>query len=454
MKIQTHKHSPIAFVELLKACAMKKDLHEGVRLHAHILEHHGLLQKSPHIATTLISMYAKCGAIQKAHQLFRELPARDVVSWNALIAGYAQHGQIREAFNLLERMRNDGISPNPITLTSALKACGSSGSIGKGQQIHDEIVARGFLEKNIIVLGNALVGMYAKCGMLAEAQQMLERLPIRDVVSWSALIAGYSEQGHGNQALSCLDEMQKEGIMPNEITFVCVLKACHSIGAIEKGKQIHNEIASMGLLKKSVMLGNALVDLYAKCGILAKAQEVLEELPIRDIISWNTLITGYAQQGQVQQALNNFEHMQSEGLSPDHITFLSLLSACNHLGLLDEAQMLFKNMSGKYRITLNFEHQTCMVMVLGCAGNFESAMSLIKVMPCDYTSGWLALLAACRKWGHVKLGRVAFEQVVQLDSHCAAAYALMASIFVAAGMKEEAQKVKSIEAEICCLSLV
>ena len=248
--------------------------------------------------------------------------------------------------------------------------------------------------------------------------------------------------------------MQDEGVSPDAVTYASILKACGSIGDKDRCLRIHTEVVNKGFDKGCHQVCNTLIDLYVKRGLFEEAQKVFDGIQVRTIVSWNALITGYAQQGQIHEALECFESMQNEGLSPNEATFSCVLCACIYLGLLDEAQMLFKNMSGKFRITLNFEHQTCMVMVLGCAGHFESAISLIKVMPCDYTSGWLALLAACRKWGHVKLGRVAFEQAVQLDSHCAAAYALMASIFVAAGMKEEAQKVKSIEAEICRLSLV
>ena len=187
------------------------------------------------------------------------------------------------------------------------------------------------------------------------------------------------------------------------------------------------------------------MDMYAKCGMLAKARQVLEELPNRDLVSWNVLIAGHAQQREGHAALKCFERMQSEGLSPDDITFVCILTACSHAGLLDEAQMLFDDMTRKYGVIPTIEHHTCMVSVFGCVGYFDQAMSVIKVMPCsDHPAVWVALLCACKRWGNVRLGKVAFDQVVQLDDGCAGAYALMATIFSDAGMQEDARQVESM----------
>ena len=201
---------------------------------------------------------------------------------------------------------------------------------------------------------------------------------------------------------------------------------------------------SQGWLVKDIMLGNALVDLYAKCGMLTKAEETLEELPIRNVVSWSTVITGYAEQGQGHEALNSFERMKSEGICPDEVTCLCVLSACCHSGLLDEAQMLFGNMHKEYGIIPKLAHHTCMVMAFGGAGCFDKAMSVIKVMPsCDYLAIWLGLLGSCRKWGNVKLGRVAFDRALQLDDACGTAYLLMADIFASTGMQNDAEKLEA-----------
>ena len=184
---------------------------------------------------------------------------------------------------------------------------------------------------------------------------------------------------------------------------------------------------------------------YAKCGSLAKAKHVLLDLRSRNIVSWNALMSGYVQQGQGEEALSCFEKMQDDGLFPDDGTFQCVLCACGHSGLLDEAQLLFNDMTKKYGITPTLEHHTCLVEAFGFAGDFDKAVSMIKVMPsCDDISVWLGILGACRKWGNVELGSLVFDQTVQLDDSCIAAYVLMANTFVAAGMQEDAERVETM----------
>ena len=233
---------------------------------------------------------------------------------------------------------------------------------------------------------------------------------------------------------------------PKENTaFEALIKACAVKKDISGGTRLHADIVESGLLGKSPFLATTLVLMYLKCGVPTKAQEVLDQLAIKDVVSWSALIAGYAQQGQGYKALDCFKRMQTEGHSPDEVTFLCVLSACYHSGLLDEAEQLFGIMSREYGITPSIEHLTCMVMVFGSGGNFDEALSVIKAMSLsEFPTIWVALLGACRKWGNVKLGILAFDQTVQLDDSCAAAYVLMANIFAAAGMQKDAEKVESM----------
>ena len=204
-----------------------------------------------------------------------------------------------------------------------------------------------------------------------------------------------------------------------------------------------------GSLKENIVLGTALVDMYAKCGLFAKADKVLEDLPTRNAITWSALIAGYAQKGRGTKALKCLERMKEEGFSPDAVTFLCVLNACSHSGLLDEAEMHFRNMSRKYGINPELEHFTCMVVSFGYAGNFDKALSVIKSMPSsDFPSVWLALLGGCRKWGNVTVGILAFDQIIELDKKCVAAYVLMANIYAGAGMQEDAERIEMMKLKI------
>jgi pentatricopeptide repeat protein len=228
-----------------------------------------------------------------------------------------------------------------------------------------------------------------------------------------------------------------------------MLKACGDTESIDKAEGIYDEIVNNGFLHKDPILGTALVDMYAKCGILLKAQEVLEQLPMQDVVSWNALIAGQALQCQGYEALNTFYSMQRQGICPNKVTFLCVLSACCHSGLWNEAKQILDNMMRSYGIKPNIEHLTCMLVVLGYAGKFDQAMAMIEAMPYfDDPTVWLTLLGACKKWGNVKLGRLAFDQVIQLHTSCATPYVLMAELFWACGMTEDAKYVEGMRTTI------
>ena len=442
MKIEGLSPNVVTFISILKGCGSIGDLKNGEEICREIIIG-GLLAKDVMVGTALVDMYAKCGMLTKARIVLEQLPVRNIVSWNALIAGYSHHDQDHEALMCLELMQREGLSMNEVTFTCILKACGNTQDLEKGKQIHNEIIRKG-LFKNI-VLSNALVFMYAKCGMLVKARVVLEDLPHRNVISWSTIIAGYAQDGQGHEALLCFEQMRREGLSPNDITFICILKAIGATGAIQKGKEIHDEIVDRGLLKNNIYLGNALVDMYAKCGALTKAKNVFEELQARNIVSWNALIAGYAQNGRESEALSCFSRALKEGLSPNEVTFLCVLNACNHSRKLDEAQTFYDNMNKEYGIIPMLEHHTCMVVMLGYFGNFDKAISIIKTMPFSKDpSVWLALLATCRKWENVKVAKLVFNEAIKLDCDFTQAYVLLSGIYAAVGMHEDAKKVKAL----------
>ena len=435
------------FVDSLKVCAKDKNLCRGSRLHADILKH-GLLGSSPYVATALINMYAKCGMIEKAKQVLEDIPNRDIVAWCALISGYTKQDRGYEALNCFERMQSEGLFPSVITFTCILKACGSVRAIDKGRQIHYEIIRRDMLEKDVM-LGNGLVDMYARCGALAAAQQVLEELPIRNVVTWSTLIAGYAEHEHYDQALSCLEQMQMERVSPNEITFTSILKSVANIGFTAKGQEIHSQLVKKGYLESDLIVGNTLVDMYARCGSLHIAHEVLQRIQSRQVVTWNALLSGYAQLGECENVFNIFDRMVGESIKPNGITFISVLKACSRTSLFFRGLTYFGNMSKDYGVLPTLEHNNCIIHLLNCAGELGKAVEMIYQFRCSDMMVWHSMLYACKNWGNVKLGRLAFEQAIQLDSNNLASYVLMVNIYVAAGMKEDAKRIEAMR-EQCC----
>ncbi|KAI5075032.1 hypothetical protein GOP47_0010993 [Adiantum capillus-veneris] len=417
----------VTFTCILKVCGMLEASKKGEWIHDQISKQ-GLLRDNITLATALIDMYAKCGALAKAKQVLEELPDRDTITWNALIVGYTRQGQGEEALECYERMQNEGLSPDAVTFSGIVKACGSIGALEKGGQIHQEISRRGVLQNNVVV-GNALVGMYVNCRALEKAKSVLQELPQQDVVTWNTYMAGLVQEGRSEQVLTSFDTMQGQGLSPTPVTLTCILKACGLLGAVDRGKQIHDEISRQGLLCDNVMLGTAVVDMYAKCGALAKAAQVLEDLPFRDTVTWNALIAGYAQQGLCDQVLECFMRMQDEHCLPDAVTFACALSACNHLGLLEDGFTFFEEMSTKYGIKQGIEHYTCMIDLFGRTGHLDKAVKMIQVLPShDDSAVWSALLDACIKWGDVNVGKWALKRAVLVDESDAAAYVLMANL--------------------------
>ncbi|KAH7425154.1 hypothetical protein KP509_11G042100 [Ceratopteris richardii] len=421
MQLKGISPNEVTFICILKVCGSIRAIEKGKAIHDEIVRQK-LLMNNITLGSAVIDMYGKCGDLVRAQEVLNGLPARDVVCWNALIAGCTQEGQVEQVLSYFCCMQDEGCSPNATTFTCVLKACSRKGYIEKGEEIHKEIVRKELLTDNV-VLGTALVQFYVKHGALVKARSVLEKLPVCDIVSWNALLTGYVQQGFGEEALNCLEKMQQKGFHPNEITWSCILKACGQTGALDKGEQLHDEIARQGTLERSTVVTNCLVDMYAKCGALEKAFRLLEELAIGNVLSWSALIAGYAQQGRGKEALICFEVMQQRGFSPDSITFSIILNACTHSGLIEEGQTLFDLMRAKFGIEAELEHFLCMIKLFGHAGQFEKIVKLIERMPCSANFAvWSALLDACKVWGDVRVGKWAFEHALQLDRIDGTAY--------------------------------
>jgi pentatricopeptide repeat protein len=309
--------------------------------------------------------------------------------------------------------------------------------LDKGRSIHGEIEKKAAssssssTEDDALALGNAAVDMYAKCGAVAEAQHLLDGLGRRDAISWSSLIGGYVQRGWNEGALRRFEEMKIEGLSPDAVTYSHVLKACGGIGAIEKGKETHDEVSSKGLLRSDAKLGAALVDMYVKCGDLRSARKALEELPEKSVAAWNALIAGYAQHGQAEDALECLDRMlRDDQMSPDSITYVCVLNACAHAALVDEAQMRFAAMIGSSGLMPSSEHYACIVNLFGRVGHFEIAAAVATSMPSlDHRPIWSALLGACQSGGNRNLGRLVFQHAVQMDADHCASYVSLSNLY-------------------------
>ena len=400
-------------VQMLIKCRKEKDQIQALHLHSHIcgcgLDGHRYLQNY------LVQLLVDVGAISDAQQVFDKILCKHESSWNSLIYGYTKCSKPQCALDLYDRMReNNSMHPSGHTVVALFKACTKLVDLEQGLKIHASISKCGLLEKDPFV-GTSLIDMYAKCGAIDKAQDVFGELPVRDVISWTTLIGGYVEHGHAEVALKLFEGMQLEGMPPDASTYICSLKACGNLGAAFKGLKIHADIATKWCLGVHIVLDNTLIDMYAKCGLLSVAQELFDKLSLRDVVSWNSLIAGYAQHGQSGHVFRIFQRMLINGVEPDLVSFAIILHACSRMGLLKLSQTYFNVMSKDYGIIPTIDHHTSMVDLLGRVGQLDKAVIMINKSPVsNHIAIWRRVLDACKNWGNIELGKRTFEHAVHL----------------------------------------
>eukprot|EP01018_Ginkgo_biloba_P030400 Gb_19693 [translate_table: standard] len=440
MQLAGIKLNSITIVSVLPACARVAALLEGKEIHAYIIR--SGFESDVSVGNALVTMYAKYMCIQFAWQVFDKMPQKNVVSWNAIIAGYVHNGHADEALNIFNQTQRARFKPNSVTIASILPACAHLTQLKEGKSIHAYIIRNGF-DSDVFVL-NALIDMYAKCRSLEPGRQIFDRMPERNVVSWNTLIVGYVQNGHANEALKLVWQMQLGGVKVNLVTITIILSACAQIAALQLGKMIHASIIRGGF-ESDVFVGSALIDMYAKCGSVEIAFEVFNKMVAKNVVSWNAMIAGYGMHGQGEKALTLYHQMQQAGVKPDDITFVAVLSACSHAGLVNEGWQYFDQMSRDYGIIPRVEHYACMVDLLGRAGRLEEAHEFIKNMPIKPDAGvWGALLGACRVYCSTKLGELVAEHLLELEPENDGNYVLLSNIYAAAGRWDDVAKMRKL----------
>ncbi|KAH8939546.1 hypothetical protein BDL97_15G042500 [Sphagnum fallax] len=430
--------TPVTLIGVLNACASMFALQEGRCTHEQIIE--SGWESDVFVGSSLVDMYAKCGSMEDAERVFNKMLSRNVVTWNTMILGYVKCGQGSKALELFQQMQQEGVQSDPVTFVGVLNACASMVALEEGRHAHEQIIQSGY--ESVAVVGNSLIDMYAKCGSIEDAKRVFNKLPSRDVVSWNVMIFGHVKHGQGQKALELFRQMQEEGVQPAPFTLVGVLNACASVVALEEGRRAHDWVIKSGW-DSNVFVGNSLIDMYAKCGSLEDALKVFNKMPSRDVVTWNAMIVGYAIHGHGKEALKQFEQMREEGVQPDDTTFVCLLSACSHSGLVDEGLCFYSSMSTVYMISANFQHYTCMVDLLGHAGRLHEAENMVLAMPYKpQVAAWMALLGACRIHGNLEMGEQAAKQVLELEPENAAGYVLLSNLYTATGNRDLSENIE------------
>ncbi|XP_044487731.1 putative pentatricopeptide repeat-containing protein At5g13230, mitochondrial [Mangifera indica] len=425
MRIVGFKPNNFTFASVLKACLGLEAFGVAKSVHGCALKTR--YEMNLYVGTALLDLYTESGDIGSARRIFEEMPKKDVIPWSFMIARYAQSDQTMSALQLFHRMRRSFVLPNQFTFASVLQACATMEGLDLGKQIHSLVVKNG-LDSDLFV-SNALMDVYAKCGRIENSMELFMETSNRNDVSWNTMIVGYVQLGVGSKALSLFLEMLENQVMATEVTYSSVLRACASLAAMEPGTQIHSLIVKSNY-DMNVVVANALIDMYAKCGSINNARLVFDVMNERNEVTWNAMISGYSMHGLSVEALKVFEIMLQRGCKPNNLTFIGVLSACCNAGLLDEGQAFLKSMVGDYGIEPCIEHYTSMVSLLGKAGHLDKAAKLIEEIPFEpNVMVWRALLGACTIHNNVELGRISAQRILEMEPQDEAAHVLLSNIY-------------------------
>lgn len=459
---QGFRPSSMTYASVLGACASICDLQWGIHLHARIARMESHLEVI--VANGLIDMYVKCGKLGFARQVFNNMIERDTVSWTSLMNGVALYGFREDAFFLFNQMRASTVALDLFTLTTIIRVCPVKEHDLTGEQLHGYVLKSGMSSSTSIK--NALITMYARLGDACKASYIFESIPIKDIISWTTMITTYSQAGNIEKArelfykmpewtvvtmnsmlaayvqngfceegLKLYILMRRERLNPDWITFTTSLSACADLAVLKNGTQIVSQAEKLGL-GTNVSVANSVVTMYSKCGTIEEAQKAFDLLNDKNLVSWNAIMTGYAQNGQGMKVIEIFDNMLKVGCKPDCISYVSVLSGCSHSGLVIEGKRFFSSMIKDFGVSSTCEHYACMVDLLGRAGLLEQAKNLIDEMCVKPNAAvWVTLLSACRIHSNYKLAEFAVKNLLELDAD-SRNYSLIANIYSEFGKLE------------------
>ncbi|KAK9705708.1 hypothetical protein RND81_07G077000 [Saponaria officinalis] len=442
MRFEGVKLDTVTIASILPVYAQVGDFLSGVGIHLHAIKQG--LEHEIFVSNALINMYGKFGYLQFAQGVFREMLTRDVVSWNSIVAAYEQNDDANSAIRFFREMQSHGFNPDILTLVSLASSVAQLGDHRNSKLLHGYITRRAYLMGNII-LANAVLDMYAKLGILDYASQVFQKIPRKDIISWNTLIAGYSQNGLADEAIEAFSVLGAcADVNPNQGTWVSVLPACSHLGALQYGMMIHGRVIKRPF-HLDTYVATCLIDMYGKSGRLDDALSLFYQIPRTSSVPWNAIISCHGVHGHGDISLKLFRDMLQEGVDPDHVTFLSLLSACSHSGLVDEGQRYFHVMQHEFGTEPNLRHCGCMVDLLGRAGLLDKAYEFINSMTVQPdASVWGALLAACRTHRNVELAKLASDQLREIDTGNVGYYVLMSNIYANAGKWDGVKEMRSL----------
>ena len=422
------------FVSALKACAHIVDLDSGMLFHITILKEG--IELDPFITNSLICLYAKCDCIPSAFKIFEKRRGQSLVSWGTMISGLVGTGHHHEAVTFYVKMNKEKIEPDNSTLVSILKACSSLKAFKEGRLIYCDCVEKG-LESDLVI-GSSLLEMFTKCGNLSCSRKIFDSLKVKNIILYSVLMSGYTQYGHDFEAIQLLENMREEGTQPNEVSYICILKACTNLADLIYGKVIHYNIVEESF-ESIFTVRSTLVVMYAKLGCLLDAYEVFNQTVERDVVLWSAVITGFSDLGYAEEALILFEEMQQACVHPNEVTFACVLKACASLASLDRGKHNHTTIVKQGFDSDTFIGNTLVDMYSKC-GSLASAHYMFDSLHERDLVSWSAIIEGYANHGLSHLALKCFYSMEKLDLIPAeATYVSILSACSNAGLLEEGQ---------------
>ncbi|KAJ8620659.1 hypothetical protein MRB53_029188 [Persea americana] len=438
--------------------------------------------KELHSWNSMISCYSKNGHPDKALELFHLMQTAgmkpNIVSWNYVVGGFVENSYFNTALEMFAEMQWLNQKPDITTFNVMLPVVVSLTCSLQGKQLHS-IFLRNNCEMNRFVC-TAFINMYSNCGNIAYAVKLFESMATKDlaawntmisglaknafleeasktfhdmettgvkanIITWTSLISGYVQNGQVDESFKHFRQLQYDGLRPNSITIVSILPACAQSVTLSHGRTVHGYIVRSGLGCNDLFVANALMDMYVKCGRMDYAEHVFRRLPKMDVVSWNTMIQGYAIHGDADTSLALFDQMPVKGVIPDAVTFIGVLSACGHRGLIEEGWKHFNSMNSKYGILPSGKHYACMVDLLGRGGHFEDIRHFIIQMPLRPTASfWGALLSSCNIHGNVEMAEYAADRLLELQPENPGNYVILSNIYASLGRWKDVDHMRNL----------
>eukprot|EP00257_Ricinus_communis_P027862 XP_025015276.1 pentatricopeptide repeat-containing protein At2g46050, mitochondrial [Ricinus communis] len=436
---------PITLNVLFRACLELNGIEIGRQLHCLVVKLG--FQLNCLVNSALVDLYGKCGLATEARCVFDDVMYKDLVLWNVMLSCYALNSLAEEALTVFKLMQLENLIGDGFTFSSMLNSCATLGSWELGRQIHGLICKLSF-DLDILV-ASGIVNMYAKNEYIEDARKAFDCMTAKNVVSWNTMVVAYGRQGDGKEAMKLLKEMLLEDFAPDELTLASILSSCGSVSASCEIMQVHVYVVKFGL-QSFLSIGNAMINAYSKCGRAASALKSFNSVPEPNLVTWTSLISGYAFNSLPKDGIKMFEKMLSAGVRPDQIAFLGVLSACSHAGLIKEGLHYFRLMIKHYRILPDLEHFACVIDLLGRAGLLDEAFNVLTSMPIDYRSDTLgAFIGACRIHGNVELVKWAAQKLLELEPNNPVNYAILSDLYAYEGQWQDVARMRKLMRDRC-----